>query len=434
MTITFPYEGVADLVLQDGQNIAVLQAPQNQIAMDACQTVKRAMEHPIGTRRLRDLAVGRRNALIVIDDNTRPTPTRDFIEIVIGELHEAGLDDRNISFVAALGTHRPMSREEIELKLGEEVAARFKIYNHDWRDPDCLEYIGETGQGDPVYVNRIVSRHELVVGVGAIMPIDICGFTGGGKILVPGLSGEDTVNRMHWSRVDLPSSEVIGKAENPIRESIDSLARKAGLDFIVNVIVDCDGQILHAVAGDMVAAHRAGCSLAASVFGVEIDREYDIVIADSYPFDIEFWQANKALDTAGEFVKIGGAIVLITPCKEGWSSTHAEEILRFGYRRIAEIKRLVTEGEIHHCVVGVHMYQVARAAVEKARLFIVSSGLPKEEVERLGFTWCENPQEAYSRALQCVGGESPEIAVLRGAAQMLPLQSTLRHAGKAEQK
>lgn len=113
---------------------------------------------------------------------------------------------------------------------------------------------------------------------------------GGEKIIVPGVCGEITNSEMHWKRVDTPSHEILGKAENPIRASIDSLARKAGLDFIVNVILDGEGTIIGAVAGDMVAAHRAGCKIAAEVYSVNIQREYDILIADSFPFDVEFWQ------------------------------------------------------------------------------------------------------------------------------------------------
>jgi nickel-dependent lactate racemase len=149
-------------------------------------------------------------------------------------------------------------------------------------------------------------------------------------------------------RLPVPAEQILGKAENPIRASIDALARKAGLDFITNVILDPDNRIVAAVAGDMVEAHRAGCRSAERVFGVRAPGKYDIVIADSHPFDIEFWQANKALDTAGQVVTEGGVVILISPCREDLSQSHAGEIRRFGYPPLGRIKQLVERGEIRH--------------------------------------------------------------------------------------
>jgi nickel-dependent lactate racemase len=253
------------------------------------------------------------------------------------------------------------------------------------------------------------------------MPIEVCGFTGGGKILVPGLSGEATVDAMHWTRIDVPSERILGQAENPIRASIDELARRAGLHFIVNVILNADDQVVAAVAGDMVEAHRAGCAVAREVYGVRVERVYDIVVADSHPFDIEFWQANKALDTTGEFVRKGGVVILVSPCTEGISRTHGAEVLELGYRPVAEIKRLVQAGTIRHKVVGVHMAQVSAVAVEKARLVVVSPGLRPEEVKRMGFCWAPNAQAGFDEARRMLGGDG-RVAVLEGAARMLVLR------------
>ena len=316
-----------------------------------------------------------------------------------------------------------MTRDEMIQKLGDTVVNSYRCINHDWQDPDSLELIGRTDQGAPVWINKIVGRSDVVIGIGSIMPIDICGYTGGGKILIPGLSGPETVNSMHWNRVDVPSGEVIGVRDNVIRSSIDALAKKAGLDFVVDVITDMNERIINAVAGDMVEAHREGCRRGAEYFEVPFSREYDIVIADSYPFGIEFWQANKALDMAAHFVRKDGVIVLIAPCPEGWSRTHRDDILRYGYRSIPEIKKLVEEGNIEHSVVGVHMYQGSEAAVEKGRLILVSEGLPKEEVEQVGFMWASTPPAAFSQALDLVG-DGASVAIVRNSARMIPNRRT----------
>ncbi len=312
-----------------------------------------------------------------------------------------------------------MSRSEIESKLGPGIAARFPVHNHDWKDPAACELVGKTAQGVEVWINRRVARADLVVGVGRIMPIEVCGFTGGGKILVPGVCGKATNDEMHWTRMDVPDDDVIGKRDNPIRASIDALARAAGLDFIVNVVMDSRGLVQHVVAGDMVEAHRRGCGLARDVHAVAMPREADIVVADSYPFDIEFWQANKALDQAGLVVRKGGALILVSPCTEGFSATH-REIVDLGYPPVDEIRRMVAAGMIPSKVVAVHMAQVSRVARERATVILVTCGISEADVRRVGLEYAATPQQALERAF-AVAGSAAKVAVLRGAAEMLPV-------------
>ena len=413
MRTTFPYDNVDPLVISDSFDVdtfrlpgatlhdrTALSIPRNP-ALDEAQIVRTTLSSPIGTSRLREIAKGKQLVLIVFDDYSRSTPVHRFAGLVLEELHDAGVRGDQITFIAALGTHRPMSAEEMRAKLGDVVVGRYRVLNHAWDDPEALEYLGQTAQGAPVWINKVVRASDLVIGLGAIMPLEVAGFTGGGKILVPGLSGEITVDEMHWTRIDVPSAEVLGQRDNPVRESIDQLAQQAGLDFIVNVILDPHDRIVDAVAGDMVAAHREGCKRALRLFTVATDRDYDIVVADSYPFDVEFWQANKALDTAGLFVKPGGSIILVAPCTEGLSRTHGDEILAHGYRSIATIKELVGSGKLHHRVVGVHMHQVAEAVIEKgATLYLVSGGVPRREIESVGFEWAATPQDALDRAVR----------------------------------
>ncbi len=417
MIIDFPYQNVKSLDIPDSYNPDILCLPDYDRSGSEEEVVRNALSHPIGSPALREIADGKTNVLIVVDDITRPTPVYRFISLVLNELEAAGVRGEHISFMVALGTHRFMTRDEMIAKLGIEIVDNYPVYNHDWKDHGNLEYIGDTEQGAPVWINRKVKTADLVIGIGSIMPIEICGFTGGGKILIPGLSGEKTVDEMHWTRIDVPSESVIGIRDNPIRVSIDALAGKAGLDFIVNVITDATNTIVAAVAGDMIEAHRAGCETALDVFGVKVEKEYDIVIADSYPFDNEFWQANKALDTAGGIVQKNGVIILVTPCEEGLSITHEHEIKEFGYRTHRKIKELVREKAVRK-VVGVHMYQVSAAVVEKAQLIIVSPGISKQDAERVGFRWAGDVQEAFECALT-VTDASPDIVVLKNSPKML---------------
>ena len=419
MKIKFPYPEAEPLKIPDGYKAQVFDLPDVTFETTGSDAVKQALAKPVKSKQLQELASGKKRILLVSDDISRPTPIHEFIQFVLDELAAAGVSGEHIEFIMALGTHRYMTEDEMSAKLGADVVKKYKVHNHDWKNTDNMEYVGDTEQGVPVWVNKLIRKADLVIGLGAIMPIDVCGFTGGGKILIPGVCGEITNSEMHWTRINVPSHHVLGKPQNPVRTSIDAMARKAGLNFIVNVILDGKNKIAGAVAGDMTAAHRVGCEIARKVFAVNISNEFDIVIADSFPFDIEFWQANKALDTAGEVVKKGGVVILVAPCYEGFSKTHGE-MLEFGYLPIETVKNLVNSGKIKHKVVGVHMIQAGTVAVEKARLILVSTGITKKESEKVGFLWAQTAQKAFVKALEIVG-ENPSIAILKNASRMLPI-------------
>lgn len=430
MRWTFPYEDVPELEVPDRNLTGVYRTPEAGPGRTPAELTAQALEKPTGTAPLRDLARGRRSVLIVCDDVSRPTPVHALVPPVLGTLRDAGVPDAAIAFLMALGTHRPMTRREIEDKLGRSVAASFAVYNHDWQDPGACADLGRTEQGVQVWINRRVVAADLVIGIGRIMPIDICGFTGGGKILVPGVCGKLTNDDMHWTRIDLDDAQIIGRRDNPVRASIDAMARKAGLDFIVNCIMDVHRRVAHVVAGDLVEAHRRGCQRAVALHGVAIPEPADIVVADSYPFDIEFWQANKALDQASFAVRPGGVLILVSPCSEGFSATHAE-ILEFGYPPVEEIKALVNEGRIPSKVVGVHMAQVSRVARSRAHVILVTSGIRREDVERAGLGFAATPQEALASAFRRMGRHAG-VAVLKGAAEMLPMVGGMRAGYRSE--
>jgi len=417
MNIEFPhYDNVPGMAVPDRNLLGVFSLPRRP--PDEA-SIQRALDKPIGTPRLGELADGKRRVLIICDDIARPTPAHRIIPYVLEELSAAGVPDDGIEFMIALGTHRPMTEREIRDKVGRDVFERFEVHNHHWQDPKALAYIGKTGQGVEVWVNKKVAQGDLVIGIGRIMPIEVCGFTGGGKIVVPGCCGPVTNSEMHWTRVDVDSSEILGRRDNPIRRSIDELARKAGLDFIVNVIMDTDKNIFDCVAGDLAEAHREGCRRAREFHEVRLPQRADIVVADGYPFDIEFWQVNKALDTAGVCVRKGGVVICVSPCYEGLSQSHHDELLKYGYHCPQRVRELVNSGEIRHKVVGVHILQVTDVSVRRATVFLVTGGIPRCEVEKVGLKYAATPQEALDEAFKIAGGDA-SVLVLHGAGEMLP--------------
>ena len=418
MIVSFPYAYLGPMHIPDASFAGVYGLPHMEAASDVEALMADRISTPIGTPPLRELARGKRRLLVVVDDISRPTPVHRLLPPVLGVLRDAGLDDDSVEFMVALGTHRPMTRDEMAQKLGADVLARHQVHNHDWRDRDACVRVGTTDDGTEVWVNRKVMEADLVVGIGRIMPIDICGFTGGGKILIPGVCGRITNDQMHWHRVMADDSDIIGHRENAVRKCIDALARQAGLGFILNVIMHGCGHIIDAVAGDLTEAHRVGCEKSLLAHSTFIPQRPDVVVADGYPFDIEFWQVNKALDTAGLVVRNGGVVIMVSPCYEGFSQTHPE-VLQFGYRPISEIIELVESGRIQHKVVGVHMCQVRRV-IDRATVILVTDGISTEHVESVGLRHAATPDEALATALELAGGDA-RVAVLRNAAEMLPI-------------
>jgi lactate racemase len=419
--IRFPYERVKSLEIPDRNLMGVFSPPRMTPGRSEEEILADALANPVGAGRLRHALEGKRNVLIVSDDHHRPTPVRTMLPPVLEEIRSAGIPDRSVEIIMALGSHRPMSDLEIREKLGTGIADRFRVSNHEWTDPGNLYFAGRVAPGIDVWVNRKMREFDFIVGLGQIMPMDVCGFTGGCNIIIPGLCGPKTSADFHWVRVGIAPEEVIGRRENPIREAIDNSAMAAGLCAILNVILDGDGRICGAVYGHPVGAHRSGVALALQSHTVLLPSKADIVVADGYPFDIEFWQVNKALDNAALAVRDGGVIIIVSPCYEGLSVTHGADIRRIGYRSKKEILRLVDEGEFTHRVTAVHMIQVAEATFEKGvTCILVTDGIPPGVLREVNLESAPDPQAALSMAFARVGMDAT-VAVLNRASETLPL-------------
>lgn len=418
MKIEFPYKNVHDMEIPDENFIGVYRAKEIAPSKSEPEIIKDSFLHPRGTPRIKDMVSKKDKILILSDDNTRPTPVKKILLYLLDELHTAGIKDNDIKIMIALGTHRAMTEEELIAKLGKEIVAGFEVTNHQCKDKSRLEFVGNTSLGIEIWINKAAREADFIIGIGRIMPHMGAGFTGGGKIIVPGICAGKTNDQMHWAGINLPEEEILGKRDNLVREVIDQVCRQVGLDVIINVVMNGSGQVVDLVVGDLEEAHRKGCEVARRVHGVEIPARVDIVVADGYPFDIEFWQVNKALDAAGLVVKEGGIVLLVSPCSEGISRTHPE-ILTHGYQRVDKIKEMVRQGALNPTV-GVHMIQVSRVAVERARCILVSDGISEEDKLKLGLLHAATPQEALNQALE-IKGKRAEIAVLRYAAEMLPL-------------
>ena len=415
------YNGLPAFEVPDGNLIGVYQPPCPEAAADPMAMIRRAIENPIGSASVRELAGECKRILIITDDNTRKTPVRDILSVLIPELGTG----KDITILIALGTHRFMTDQEMQSKFGDLIG-RFRIVNHEWQNEDQLADFGTTDEGTPIRVNKAVLEADLVIGIGQVVPHRIAGFSGGGKIIQPGICGRETTAETHWRSAMFPGSEILGIADNPVRLEIERVAQKAGLRFIINAVCSTDGGLIGVFAGHPVAAHRAGAELSKQVYGIRIPEPADIMVIDSYPMDIELWQGAKALYAGELAVKKGGVAILISPCPEGVSRTH-HLILEEGYRHSWETIDLVQSGRIKDKIVAAHLVRVGRVIRDNGIGILVSQGISQADTERLGFRYAATPQEALDMAFEIKGATASALVIRQGGTALPIIGGSSEH-------
>jgi lactate racemase len=373
-----------------------------------------ALANPIGTRPLRELARGGQKAVIVTSDLTRPCPSERLLPPVLEELAAAGVADSDITVVLALGLHRPMSADEIEGAVGSQIARRVRVVNH---DPADTVRLGITSLGTPVELYRPVVEADLRVCLGNLELHYFAGYSGGAKAILPGCASRAAVNANH-SMMVRPTARAGQLEGNPVRADLEEGSAMAGVDFILNVVVDGQHRIVSAVAGDVIAAHRAGCQMVAERGIVPIDRKAGVVLvsAGGSPKDVNLYQAQKALDNAANAVQDGGVIVLVAECTEGLGNRTFESWMTGGSPDEL-LERIQQE-----FVLGGHKAAAVAAVLKRAAVYLVSA-LPDELVRRCGmvpFMGEAGVRSAMDAALGSVG-PGASVLVLPQGGSVLPL-------------
>ena len=416
--VEIPYGKETVRVSVPAANLMGVYSPNDVPALtDVTGEIRRALAHPIQSPQLKDLVRGKKEVLLVADDITRTTPTETIVPILLDECNAAGIPDRDISIIIALGTHRFMTEAEILGKFGPEVVRRVSIKNHPFRDPGSHVDLGTTKNGGRIHISREVFEADFKIGIGSIVPHHICGFSGGAKIVQPGISGEATTAYTHLLSARAPRS-YLGILDNPVREEMDEIARRTGLTTILNTVPNRQGQVAGVFFGDVTAAFRAGVEKAVEVYAVELPGEADIVLSGSHPCDLDFWQAHKTQYPSDLAVKAGGIIIVVTPCDEGVAPTHCD-ITEITCHSSGGIRDMVAAGRLRDEVAAA--LAIAWAQVkERESVFLVSHGIGAGEAEKLGFTPFASAQAALDEALRRMGPEA-KVAVLTHAPDMLPI-------------
>ncbi len=264
------------------------------------EEIKRAIENPVGSKRLSEIVNNDSSIAIMVDDRTRKTPQKKLLPFVLKELNDAGVDDSQVKLIIATGTHRDMNEAEILERFGQDILDRVEIENH-----DCNKNLvnkGVTRRGTTILVNKNVLDADIRIAVGASLPHHPTGWSGGAKMFLPGVAGKETVNAMHLLGA---TDAQLGKVITPMREEMEDFAKEVGLHFILNVILNEKDELVKAVSGHFIKAHREIVSWGMKLNGVEFREAADITLSSSYPFDHDLTQADKGMFSAARATKSG---------------------------------------------------------------------------------------------------------------------------------
>lgn len=382
-------------------NLAEVLSPR-KISLPTNQedTIRKAINNPIGTPPLEEIVKGKKKVIIICEDITRSAPISKVLPIVIEKLKAAKVNDENISIIMALGSHRPMMKNEIKRKVGEEIYSRFEVANSEFKDKSQLSDLGEAPGGVRVWANKRVIKGDVKIGIGTIVPHPAVGFSGGGKIIYPGVVGEETVASFHLRSASV-NQNLLGKEENKVRQEMESWIEKVGLDFIINFILTPNDQLYRAVAGHYIQAHRAGVKFSRDIYGIKATKKVDTVVVSSHPTDIDFWQGTKGILSGELILKDGGELILLAPCFEGLGP-HLTFPHYIGTENMKSLLTSAKRGEFKPAEVlplsvGI---QVARVR-KRVRIGIISNGLDKRDAEKAKFKYYtdldEVQEEIYGR-------------------------------------
>ncbi|NOU98244.1 nickel-dependent lactate racemase [Paenibacillus sp. LMG 31456] len=367
--------------------------------------IREALSQPIGTPQLHELAAGKRSAVILISDGTRLCPSPLLLPPLLQELAKGGIHDEDIDIIIALGLHRKHTEEEMRQLVGEEVFSRIRVHNHSSAAEDCIR-IGVTSAGTPIEINQLAVQADLRIVTGNIEPHAMAGISGGVKALVPGIASQCCIEHNH--SLSLKVQTHAGCMDNPVHQDMEEALKFMSVDFLLNVVVDHNRHILGATAGHVIAAHRAGATIAIDHFLVPVNKSYDVVVVSpgGHPKDLQLYQAIKSLRNAASITKPGGAILLVAECSEMFGNGIFQYWVETKKNREHMVSKLKQQ-----FVLGAHKVLHLDEVLSKHRVYLYSS-LPRPLVSLLGMEQVDDLQSTYNQITAAGPAYTPEIAIM----------------------
>jgi len=363
--------------LPEGFRFHVLEARSARPLGDSAGALDAALDAPIGTAPLLELARGKRTAAISVCDITRPAPNRQTLPPILRRLEQAGLRREDITILIATGLHRAATDDETGQICGGEIASQYRVVNHDARNLASHRHLGSTRSGTPVYIDDRFIRADLHITLGFIEPHLMLGFSGGRKLVAPGLAAQETIKVLHSPKFMRDPRAVEGSTEeNPLHRELLEIARMARHDFALDVALARDRSIAGVFAGNPEPAHRCGVEFVSKVMLESLAEPVDAVItsAAGYPLDMTFYQTVKGVTAAAPIVKPGGRILVTGACDEGAGAPEFREMLLHGGSDREFLERIAASPVV------VDQWQLEKLALvtTERQLFYYVPGLPAE--------------------------------------------------------
>jgi len=409
--IELPYgEGTRMVEVPEDKLVGVYQPDYLPALPDMEAALLSALENPTGGNNLAGLASPEKSVAVLVDDITRTVPTSRILEIFLPYLERLGFNLDRITVICAVGAHRALTEQELQRLLGR-YSGRLRVINHDPDDEQSLVVLGTTSLGTELMINRVFHESDVKLIICDTEYHQFCGYGGGAKSVLPGISDRTSIEICH-SRFEAPGAEP-GKIQgNPVREEIDETGRMAGIDLILNVILNDRKEIVRVFAGDVFEAFVAGARIVDRMYRVTLRKRVDtaIVSAGGWPKDINLYQAQKAIESGVRIVREGGKIVLLAECREGAGS-------KLFHQWMTQEKDLDTIiGKIRErFILGAHKaFQFARE-LKWADVFLYSSMDP-DLIER----YYMHPLRAFEQ-IEAIVAQSESIVILPQATTTLPV-------------
>ena len=413
-TISLPYgTGEISAQVEESQLLGIVQSQLEEYEAEKSpeELLRQAMENPIGTSRLEELAKGKKKVVVLCSDHTRPVPSKLILPPMLKAIRQ-GNPQAEITLLIATGCHRGTTRQELVNKLGAEMAEKEHILIHDCAAEEDMVDLGILPSGGRLRINKAAVEADLLVAEGFIEPHFFAGFSGGRKSVLPGIAAWETVYANHCSQfIDDPHARAGILEGNPIHRDMVWAARKAGLAYIVNVVLGGKGQVIGAFAGDFDEAHRAGTEFLASLCQKEAP-EADIVVTSNngYPLDQNIYQAVKGMSTAEVACRKGGVIVIAARCEDGnggevfWRTLREEKDPKVIMDTILATPQDKTQADQWQS-------QVFARVLMKCRVVLVSQA-PDEMVRDLHMTPAHSLEEGLRLAQEMLGEPQAKILVV----------------------
>jgi nickel-dependent lactate racemase len=320
-SLKLPYDRghmVVDIPHSRLAGILESRAHHYQPAQDQETLVRKALDNPVGTPLLEELARGKKNVVVITSDHTRPVPSRVTMPVLLEKLRK-GNPDIEVTILLATAFHRPTTREEMIFKFGDKIVREERIINHDCRDKGNLVYLGDLPSGAQLWLNKMALEAELLIAEGFIEPHFFAGYSGGRKSILPGIAGEKTVLTNHCSKfIDSEKCRTGILEGNPMHRDMLVATEKSGLQFILNVVINARKEVISAFAGDPLGAHQKGCRFVEGLASVEaVPADIVVTTNGGYPLDQNIYQSVKGMTAAEATAREGALIIIVSACSDG---------------------------------------------------------------------------------------------------------------------